>query len=143
MRFEMPRVSFMCVRLHVLMIAAFSLIANGMNVYPDLDSRRQFLMDRHLLLRAKGDLSRPIVERRSIEPQLIDLDVNEVGEVADIGPANVRVHSLFGRTLPLRTENAPFHAKIFRLGGTYPFKARSFNDGNYGDAMKKILLRMN
>jgi hypothetical protein len=54
------------------------------------------------------------------------------------------MHNLFGRTIPIRTEKAPFAAKIFRVGGHPLFKARSFNDnGNYRDAMKRILLRMN
>ncbi|KAI6174391.1 hypothetical protein M3Y98_01184900 [Aphelenchoides besseyi] len=138
MRFDLQQVFFWSLRLHLLTIALLTLIADGLSVYPDLDNRRQFLMERHLLLRSKGDLSRPVVERRSIEPEIID----ELGEV--MRPANVRVHSLFGRTIPVRADNSPYTAKIYRIGpNTHSFKARSFNDGNYSDAMKKILFRIN
>ncbi|KAI6197870.1 hypothetical protein M3Y94_01276500 [Aphelenchoides besseyi] len=140
MRFDLQQVSFWSLRLHLLTIALLTLIADGLSVYPDLDNRRHFLMERHLLLRSKSDLNRPIVERRSIEPDLVDVD--ELGEV--IRPANVRVHSLFGRTIPVRTGNSQYGAKIYRIDpSSRPFKARSFNDGNYGDAMKKILFRIN
>jgi hypothetical protein len=56
------------------------------------------------------------------------------------------MHNLFGRTIPIRSDKSPFAAaKIFHIGGQqYPlFKGRSFNDnGNYRDAMKRILLRI-